>query len=146
MGSPLQTNRKCRCRHDRRGVRFPAPTGEHDADAEGAHDRDEPTPIRLEGDVAEPFLGSTLAFSGRTCATAVAAEVGPRHVRASAAIPFLFPSVRIGDHYYVDGGLRMNTPLAPAVRLGANRVLVIGLSHGAPAAVSEKHCLKSGKN
>ena len=50
-------------------------------------------------------------------------------MRASAAIPFLFPSVRIGEHYYVDGGLRMNTPLSPALRLGADRVLVIALKH-----------------
>ena len=49
------------------------------------------------------------------------------HVRASAAIPFLFPAVRIGNHYYVDGGLRLNTPLSPVIRLGAGKVLVIGL-------------------
>jgi NTE family protein len=50
-------------------------------------------------------------------------------VRASAAIPFLFPSVRIADRYYVDGGLRMNTPLSPALRLGADRILVVALKH-----------------
>jgi NTE family protein len=55
----------------------------------------------------------------------------PVHALASAAIPLLFPAVRVGARYYADGGLRLNTPLAPAVRLGANRVLVIGLSHGA---------------
>jgi len=55
----------------------------------------------------------------------------PVHALASAAIPLLFPSVRVGARYYADGGLRLNTPLAPAVRLGANRVLVIGLSQGA---------------
>jgi NTE family protein len=52
-----------------------------------------------------------------------------RHVRASAAIPFLFPAVRLGDRYYVDGGLRMNTPLSPALRLRASRLLVITLKH-----------------
>jgi NTE family protein len=61
----------------------------------------------------------------------------PVHALASAAIPLLFPSVRLGSRYYADGGLRLNTPLAPAVRLGANRVLVIGLSHGVPMEVSE---------
>ena len=37
--------------------------------------------------------------------------------------------MRIGRSYFCDGGLRMNTPLAPALRLGADRVLVIGLRH-----------------
>jgi NTE family protein len=45
--------------------------------------------------------------------------------------------VRVGGRYYADGGLRLNTPLAPVVRLGANRVLVIGLGHGVTADVSE---------
>ena len=61
----------------------------------------------------------------------------PVHALASAAIPLLFPAVRVGSRYYADGGLRLNTPLAPAVRLGANRVLVIGLSHGVRPTVSE---------
>jgi len=58
---------------------------------------------------------------------AVATKITDLHVRASAAIPFLFPAVRIEDHYYVDGGLRLNTPLSPAIRLGAEKVLLIGL-------------------
>jgi NTE family protein len=55
------------------------------------------------------------------------ARIGPEHALASAAIPFLFPAVRVGDAWYCDGGLRQITPLAPALRLGANRVLVVGL-------------------
>jgi NTE family protein len=51
----------------------------------------------------------------------------PHHALASAAIPMLFPAVRIGNNYYADGGLRLNTPLSPALRLGADRVLVIAL-------------------
>jgi NTE family protein len=39
----------------------------------------------------------------------------------------LVPAVRIGGAYYADGGLRLNTPLAPALRLGADRVLVVAL-------------------
>ena len=53
------------------------------------------------------------------------------HALASAAIPVLFPAVRIGETYYADGGIRLNTPLAPALRLGADRVLVIPLRRGA---------------
>ncbi len=60
--------------------------------------------------------------------------IGPEHALASAAIPLVFPPVRIGSMLYCDGGLRQNTPIAPAIRLGAERILVIGLareSHGA---------------
>jgi NTE family protein len=56
-------------------------------------------------------------------------EIDARHVRASAAIPFLFPAVQIDERFYVDGGLRMNTPLSPALRLRSDRVLVVALKH-----------------
>jgi NTE family protein len=52
------------------------------------------------------------------------------HALASAAIPILFPAINLHGAYYCDGGLRQNTPLSPALRLGANRVLVISLSSG----------------
>ena len=64
-------------------------------------------------------------------------RLSPLHALASAAIPLLFPSVRVGARYYADGGLRLNTPLAPAVRLGANRILVIGLTQEARPTTSE---------
>jgi NTE family protein len=52
--------------------------------------------------------------------------VGPEHVLASCAIPFLFPPVEINGQPMVDGSLRQNTPLSPAIRLGADHVLVVG--------------------
>ncbi len=57
------------------------------------------------------------------------ARMEPVHALASAAIPMIFPAIKVGERFYSDGGLRMNTPLAPALRLGADRVLVIGLRH-----------------
>jgi NTE family protein len=53
------------------------------------------------------------------------------HVRASAAIPLLFPTVEIttprsARGHYADGGTRLNSPIKPAVQLGAERVIVIG--------------------
>lgn len=57
-----------------------------------------------------------------------AERIGPEHVLASASIPLLFPPVRIGNQLYLDGGLRHNTPVAPAIRLGATHVLVVGTS------------------
>jgi NTE family protein len=58
-------------------------------------------------------------------------RIGPTHALASAAIPLVFPAVRVERTYYADGGLRLNTPLAPVLRLGADRVLVIPLRRGA---------------
>jgi len=55
-------------------------------------------------------------------------RIGPQHALASAAIPLLFPPVKIGSQLYVDGGVRQNTPIAPAIRLGATHVLVVGTS------------------
>ncbi|MCC6217641.1 MAG: patatin-like phospholipase family protein [Polyangiaceae bacterium] len=55
-------------------------------------------------------------------------RIGPQHVLASAAIPLLFPPVRVGSQLYVDGGVRQNTPIAPAIRLGATHILVVGTS------------------
>ncbi|HZU81480.1 MAG TPA: patatin-like phospholipase family protein [Polyangiaceae bacterium] len=57
-----------------------------------------------------------------------AGRIGPHHALASAAIPLLFPPVRIDDELYLDGGLRQNTPIAPALRLGATRIFAIGSS------------------
>jgi NTE family protein len=69
-----------------------------------------------------------------------AANIGPRHVLASAAIPLLFPAVRIGDEFFTDGGLRQNTPMSPAIRLGADRLLLVSLRHVAkdPLAIQKE--------
>lgn len=58
---------------------------------------------------------------------AVGGPVTADKVLASAAIPMLFPAVQIGPRWFCDGGLRQNTPLTPALRLGADRVLVVTL-------------------
>lgn len=62
----------------------------------------------------------------------VSARIGPRHALASAAIPLLFPPVQIGRRLFVDGGLRMNVPLSPALRMGATRVIVVSLRYIPP--------------
>ncbi len=47
------------------------------------------------------------------------------HILASAALPLLFPAVRINRRWFGDGGIRMAAPLAPAVHLGAERILAV---------------------
>jgi NTE family protein len=49
------------------------------------------------------------------------------HIMASAALPLVFPAVRIGDEFYGDGSVRQMAPLAPALHLGARAILAIGL-------------------
>jgi NTE family protein len=49
---------------------------------------------------------------------------------ASAAIPFIFPAVRINREYFGDGSMRQIAPISSALHLGANRVLVIGVGQG----------------
>ncbi len=46
-------------------------------------------------------------------------------ILASSAIPAIFPPVKWGDTYLVDGGIANNTPVTVAVRLGARRVIVL---------------------
>jgi NTE family protein len=62
----------------------------------------------------------------------VKAVLAPEHVRASGAIPVLFPPVcvrtpRSAAGWYIDGSTRLNSPLKPALALGAERVLVIAM-------------------
>lgn len=47
------------------------------------------------------------------------------HVRASAALPLLFPAVRLGSGWHGDGGIRLTAPLSPALHLGARRIVAI---------------------
>jgi hypothetical protein len=46
-------------------------------------------------------------------------------VLATASIPLLFPPVEIGPHLCWDGGLLVNTPLAPVVALGADEIITV---------------------
>lgn len=52
-------------------------------------------------------------------------EITIDHVMASAALPLLFPAVKIGDEWHGDGGIRHAAPLSPALHLGADRIFAI---------------------
>ena len=46
---------------------------------------------------------------------------------ASSAIPLVFPSVKIHQHHYGDGSIHQLSPLSPAIHLGAEKLLIIGV-------------------
>jgi NTE family protein len=61
-------------------------------------------------------------------------DLGPKYAMASAAIPILFPAVNIPkeqgqERWYSDGGMRVNTAIAPAVALGAKKLIIIALNY-----------------
>jgi NTE family protein len=58
----------------------------------------------------------------------LATRLAVEHVEASSAIQALFPAVLVGERWYGDGGVRLNTPLKPALKLNAGRLVVIGLN------------------
>lgn len=49
------------------------------------------------------------------------------HLMASSAIPVIFPSVKLGDEHFGDGSMRQISPISPALHLGAEKILIIGL-------------------
>jgi NTE family protein len=53
------------------------------------------------------------------------------HLMASAALPFVFPAVKINREYFGDGSMRQLAPVSPAIHLGADRILVIGVGRTA---------------
>lgn len=52
------------------------------------------------------------------------------HVMASAALPLFFPAIRLDNAWYGDGGIRLITPLSPAVHMGARRILAFSTRYG----------------
>lgn len=64
----------------------------------------------------------------RVMRVGVAARIGIQHLLASSSIPLIFPAIRLNREYFGDGSMRQLAPLSPAVHLGADRVLVIGVN------------------
>ncbi len=57
----------------------------------------------------------------------VASRIGVHHLMASSAIPFIFPAVKINREYFGDGSMRQLAPISPALHLGAEKILIIGV-------------------
>ncbi len=60
------------------------------------------------------------------------------HVMASIAVPMIFPPVRVGDEFFGDGAMRQATPMSPAIHLGADRILVLGIRDETGDAAEEQ--------
>jgi NTE family protein len=76
----------------------------------------------------------TLTSWKRARRAGAAAKITIDHLMASSAIPFLFEAVPVNREYFGDGSMRQETPVSPALHLGADRVLVIGVRQEAPAS------------
>lgn len=63
----------------------------------------------------------------RTRRIGVRGDLNLDHLMASIAVPMIFPPVLINGEYFGDGAMRQATPLSPAIHLGADRILVIGV-------------------
>src|SRR6202035_1661686 len=61
------------------------------------------------------------------------------HLMASLAIPFLFRPIYLQDQYYGDGAMRQTSPLSPAIHLGADRLLVIGVGDADTSGLGLRH-------
>ena len=72
----------------------------------------------------------------------VRTKLTQNHLMASSAIPTLFPPVKINREYFGDGIARNVAPLSPAIHLGADRILVIGVSANKTNRHIRKTCKK----
>jgi len=70
---------------------------------------------------------ASLAGWERARRVGVATNIGLSHLMASSALPFIFPPVHINREYFGDGSMRQVAPVSPALHLGADRLLVIGV-------------------
>ena len=67
----------------------------------------------------------------------LACKLKVEHVMASAALPVLFPAIEIGGRWFGDGGIRLTSPLSPAVHLGARRIIAISTRYGRSQAEAD---------
>ena len=64
--------------------------------------------------------------------TGLPADLGLDHVMASCALPLFFPAVRLENAWHGDGGIRLVSPLSPAIHLGATKILAISTRPARP--------------
>lgn len=59
--------------------------------------------------------------------TSLKAKLQAEHVMASSAIPILFPPISVDQNYFGDGCVRNLAPCSPAIHLGSNDIMIIGV-------------------
>lgn len=69
-----------------------------------------------------------LAGWNRVHRLGVPGPINVETIMASSAIPFVFPAVKLNREFFCDGSIRQTAPLSPALHLGAERVLVVGVT------------------
>jgi NTE family protein len=80
-----------------------------------------------DGDSISFFQSSSASEWARAKRRGVKTVLTTRHLMASASIPLVFPSVQINQDYYGDGSIHQLSPLSPAIHLGADKILIIGV-------------------
>ena len=70
--------------------------------------------------------GSSLEGWERNQRIGAAVTLNAEYLLASAALPFIFPAVKVHREYFGDGSMRQIAPVSPALHLGADRVLIVG--------------------
>jgi NTE family protein len=66
------------------------------------------------------------------------ATITIEHVMASAALPLLFPAIRLGNAWYGDGGIRLTAPLSPVLHLGARKIIAVSTRYDRPTSEAEE--------
>lgn len=83
--------------------------------------------------------GSVLPQWRRARRHGIATRLEVQHLLASSAIPMILPAAKVGDSYYGDGALRQVSPISPALHMGAERIMVVGVSGNASRPPREDH-------
>ncbi len=86
--------------------------------------------------------GQTMSNWDRPKRRSVTTRLRPAHILASSSLPFLFPPVRVDGDWYGDGGIRLTSPLAPAIHLGARRILAVSTRFGGRAELRVRTTLE----
>ncbi|NGN99790.1 patatin-like phospholipase family protein [Grimontia sp. S25] len=89
---------------------------------------------------------SVTFYQGQSCiepwtrsrAIGIPCQITTEHLLASSAIPIVFPASQIGHNYYGDGSVHQIAPLRPALKMGADKVLIIDLN---PKRSQKNHAL-----